>query len=280
MAQDGSLQAGQVDAGVDAELVAQQHPGSLERPERLGLAARPVQADHELLPPSLAQRLVGDEVLEGGDGRGPELELRVRADLEGQVAQLLEPAPLEDRRWPLAELVVGTPPPSVHGGSQELQAVLRRHRGRPGTHPCECVLEGIGIAGHVDAREEVAAGAGLDGVGADDLAQAHHVGLQRAGVAHDIARPERLPQDFVGDHLIELERQRGEQGPLPGPRQGVAAGCAAHHQGSEHPELHVRTVAGAPNRDARRGPGASAQLPGHALLVMIFGLIPPRRVWA
>ena len=92
VAQDRPLEAGQVDARIDAELVAEQHPGPFEGPERLGLPTGPVQADHQLLPSPLPQWLVVDQVLERGDGRGPQLELGIGSGFQGELAQLLEPA--------------------------------------------------------------------------------------------------------------------------------------------------------------------------------------------
>ena len=72
--------------------------------ERLGLAARPVEGEHQLAAETLAQRMVPDERLElrQHGGVAAERELRLEALLERGEPQLLEP---RDRR--LRERLVG-----------------------------------------------------------------------------------------------------------------------------------------------------------------------------
>ena len=84
LAQDRRVQRLQRGARLDAELVDAAPPRVLVGAQRLGLAARAVEGEHELAAQALAQGVRGDERLELAD------ELGVAAELELGVVEVLE----------------------------------------------------------------------------------------------------------------------------------------------------------------------------------------------
>jgi hypothetical protein len=78
LGQDGRLQAAQVGARLEAQLLAEHGTGVLEGGQGLGLAARPVQRCHELAAEALAERRGGNGSLQFGHelGVAPERQPR------------------------------------------------------------------------------------------------------------------------------------------------------------------------------------------------------------
>ena len=68
VAQHCPLELPELVARLEPELVAEKRAGSPVCLERVGLAPRPVQREHEVQPEALAQRLLRNEPLELGDG--------------------------------------------------------------------------------------------------------------------------------------------------------------------------------------------------------------------
>ena len=130
------LEALQLRARVDAELLDQDPAPLLIGLERLGLASRAVERDHQLPARPLAQRILGDKRLELADDLrvSPQREIGLDALLDRREAQLLEP---RDRR--LGEVVVGEVPerrtaPQVERLAKQRRPTLRVPRGA-GTRP-------------------------------------------------------------------------------------------------------------------------------------------------
>ena len=99
LAQDRSVELLELLAGLDAELVDEDVPGVLKRPERLGLPTRPVEREHQLCAQPFAQWMALDERLELSDElRGaPGGELRVEPFFENRQQLLLQPGDLRPR---------------------------------------------------------------------------------------------------------------------------------------------------------------------------------------
>src|SRR4029079_10452321 len=75
LTEDRLLELAQLAAGLDPELVHERAARVLVGAERLGLAPRAVQRAHELAAQALAQRVLGDQLLElGHDIAAPERE--------------------------------------------------------------------------------------------------------------------------------------------------------------------------------------------------------------
>ena len=96
MDEDAPLQLGELLARLEPELVDERRARVAVRRERLGLAARAVQRQHQLPGEPLAQRVVADGRRELADELGvPAVgELALEAALERGQAQLLEPRDL------------------------------------------------------------------------------------------------------------------------------------------------------------------------------------------
>ncbi len=96
LAEDGALQRSQLLARVETEALGEECACAVVRRERLGLALRVVEGEHELAPQALAKRLLGDEALQLGDERSVTAERQLRIDslLEGDEAKLVQPASL------------------------------------------------------------------------------------------------------------------------------------------------------------------------------------------
>ncbi len=245
--QDRLVQRAQLGAGRRAQLLVQQPVDLPERVQRLGLAAGPVQRQHQLAPEPLAQR-----VLAGQRAQLAHQE-RVPAHHQLHVDALFEHAqPLlgQPRHLLAVQQLAG----HVGQGGAAPQ-VQRLGVGGGGLHQVAGGPRPLGARGQVGEQEHVdALGGHLDlvavGDRADDrrvaqgLPQPHHVGLQGApGPGRRRALPQPLDQ-FVHAHgPVGAQQQRGEQhpvlagahrgGPLPDP----------HLQRPEKPELRTRTHA-------------------------------------
>jgi hypothetical protein len=93
LAQDRQLQIAQPRRRLDAQLLVEPPAEALVGGERLGLAARAVEGEHELAVRALAQRVRRDQQLELGDelaGRAAG-EIRLDALLQAVQSQVIEP---------------------------------------------------------------------------------------------------------------------------------------------------------------------------------------------
>ena len=80
LAEDRGLELAELGAGIDAELLDERLARGAVGGERVGLAARAVEREHELRARPFAQRLGGDERLELGDELGVAPERKVGLD--------------------------------------------------------------------------------------------------------------------------------------------------------------------------------------------------------
>jgi len=104
VSQDCALELLQRRARFETEAIDERCPRLSVRIERLGLAPRSIQGEHELPAEPLAQRVIPDQRFELGNdfGMAAERQVGVDAELEGRQTNLLES---RDRR--LRERLVG-----------------------------------------------------------------------------------------------------------------------------------------------------------------------------
>jgi hypothetical protein len=145
------VDAGQLVAGIDAELLGEQPPAVGEHPQRLGLPPAAVQRDHQQSPHPLPQRVVGHHGREVRDNLlvTAQRQQDVRPLLRGRGAQLAQACPLGlgERAWH---------PRERHAPPQRERRVERAHRARQVAAlaqlagPGEALLErdGVGLARH------------------------------------------------------------------------------------------------------------------------------------
>ena len=106
MQEDRLLEALKSLARVEAELVAQCRARFLHHGERVRLATRPVQGEHQQLSQPLAQRVVPDERLQLGDRLtvSTDREVGLQTMLERDEAQRFQPKDLVVREGLVAEV--------------------------------------------------------------------------------------------------------------------------------------------------------------------------------
>ena len=237
--EDRRLKPPHLRPGIHPELVGQHHAQPPARLQRLTLPPVAVQRDHELRPPPLPQRRLGDQLLALRDGVAatPHGQDRGHPLLCDRRAQLVEPGRFRTRERTVRELRERRTPPErerlVEGGDRSSAlaplgepATLRDQRTRRG-----------GIGG--EPFQHVTRWAGDDrGVptALDAPPQPQHVVLQcLRGRPRRRARPERLDQPILGDHRTDVQGEHGQQAALLGPAElHLAAGSDQAH-GSEDP---------------------------------------------
>ncbi len=158
------LEALQLRAGVDAQLVGEQttHPGT--GGQRVGLPPRPVQVGDEQRPQPLTQGVCGDEVLELGD----QLARRPQVGPGGQ-ALLDQPEPGLRQAQP-----VRVRPGGVPGAGQQLAAEERQRPVAELEHPGRVLrpAQGGGLVGQAQDADGIHV-LRVDGEGVAGLPAAH-----------------------------------------------------------------------------------------------------------
>ena len=121
VAEDAALELLQRRAGLDAELVDEHSPGRAVRVERVLLPSRAVEREDVLLAQALAERLLGEQLLELGEQRvvPPERELGVVPQLDRRQAQRRSSRPAS-----VSE--IGSPARSASGGPRQSASARRR----------------------------------------------------------------------------------------------------------------------------------------------------------
>ena len=120
-------------ARVEAELGGENPAPLRERLERLGLAAAPVERDHQLSSEPLAERLTTDALLELADELGvpPEGQVGLDPILERGGALLLEPSDMRLRERLVGQIGERRAAPEAEGVTQavrRLRCVTARQR--------------------------------------------------------------------------------------------------------------------------------------------------------
>ena len=129
--QDRALEPGECRTRLDAELLEQRSLRGLERVERLGLAPRSVQREHEKTPETLAVGVLGDQGLELADEMRVPTEREVCIDpvFDGDEPELLESGDLGTREVLEREVGERRPGPELERGAKEVGGASRVARG-------------------------------------------------------------------------------------------------------------------------------------------------------
>ena len=219
------VDAGQVAARIDAELIGEHPPAFREHPQRLSVPSAAVQRDHQQPAHPLPQRVIRHH------GRQVGHDLLVAAKRQqdvgplfrGRGAQLTETHPLRLRERPGHPGERDTPP-------QRERRVERDHRAGQVTSlaqlagPAEILLEGhrVRLAGHQvkhvssSGGDQHPAWPAQRTVGLDDPAQAGHVGVDATlGADRGILSPDRIDQLAPGYHPVCPHRQDAKHSLLP-----------------------------------------------------------------
>ena len=243
---DATLEVLQRGRGLETHLVAEEAPIVLERTERLDVATRAIQREHELRTRLLVERMRRDERLELAD------ELRVLAEREAEVVALpdrRETKPLQANGQRSHELVIGElgerrPAPQTQRVRQQRHRVRRIRLGehaRSGDHRLEA--RGVQLRGadsqHVARRlAQQHRSGGLPRI--HDTSQSRHVGLERAQrIRRRAVRPQDVRQAVGRDDLARLHQQCREQLPLPRAAQGELPSAVPDLERAQDAELHA-----------------------------------------
>jgi hypothetical protein len=210
------VDAGQVTARIDAELIGEHPPTFGEHPQRLGVPSAAVQRDHQQPAHPLPQRMI----LHHGGQVGHDLLVTAKRQqnvgplFRGRGAQLAEPHPLRLRERAGHAGERDTPP-------QRQGRVERDHRAGQVTGltqlagPAEVLLEGhrVRLAGHQvkhvsgPGRDQDPARPAQRPVGFNDPPQAGHVGVDAAlGAGRGILPPDRIDQFAPGYNPVRPHR--------------------------------------------------------------------------
>ena len=168
-----------------------------------------------------------------------EREIRLDAVLERRQPQLLQPRHLGLRERLVAHVLVRPPAPQP-----ERLAEARRRRGgfaarQLGRPRATSVLEALEVELAGRQAQPVPGPVQLDPIGAEPVAQAGHVDLQRVdGCRGRLLAPQRVDQPVARDDLAARDQQAREQRDLLARRQLDGAGGGGDLHGPEHAELH------------------------------------------
>ncbi len=243
LAQHLLVQPGQLRGRVGAQFGGQRRPQPGVRVQRLGRPARRHPRPDQNRDRPLAQRVRRDQRLggRGGLGHPAQCEQRRGPVLPRARAQAGEPGDLGlDGR--VLDLGERAPPPEGERGVERGETAGRVRRGRG--------VEVRHEAGSVEGGdvEPVAARARRDRRGGrESPAQTGHEGLQRGDrIGGLLVRPHQVGQRVAVDVGPGVQRERGQQPPLPSARQRYRRTVgAAQDDRSEHGDHdHVVIVAG------------------------------------
>ncbi len=239
--EDRLLDAAQLAARLEPELLDQMFPGPLVGGEGVRLPAAAVQRHHQVAPQPLAERVIMDECLELAHELGVAAHRKIGAD-----------AGLDRRGVLLLQAHRLTGEPSVGGdGAEGLTAPQRRrvtedHTGPrrvAGTHRSLPIAHEGAKSPDVDVTwrnaQRVARRLRGDHLGAERLAQVPDVGLQGlAGRRWRVVTPDRGDQRVRRDHRPGVQRQRRQQRALLGGAEYRTARGAIHQEGAQKTQAH------------------------------------------
>jgi hypothetical protein len=241
--QDRALQLPQPLARLDAQLLDQLAAGVLVGLQRVGLAVRAVEREHQLRAQPLAERVLGDQRLELSDhlGMAAQRQPCVDPQLQGSHSHVGEAGDLA-----LGERLVGEIGERL--AAPEPEAFVERGGGLPRTvrrqlvpglreEPFEPVrVEPVGVelqAVPVLPGDDQVAAAG------QRLAQPRHMdldGLGRRGGR--VLAPELLDQPVGAERLVGVQHQHGEQRTLLAPSERDFTALVEDLERSEDAEVH------------------------------------------
>jgi hypothetical protein len=245
VAEDRGVQALEQRARLDAELLHEHGAARAVDLERLGLAARAVEREHQLAAKPLPQRMLPDERLELADELGvpAERELRLGVLLDEREPELLEPRDLRLRERLVREL-------------GERLAAPGRERLREQPRPPRGVAHSRFVDELPHAREvelpradvdEVAGRARLDRLLAERLAELGDEVLERGDRGRRrLSAPERVDESVGRDDAARVEEEEREERALLRPAEREHAVAVDRFERTEDAELDHGHVVTAP----------------------------------
>jgi hypothetical protein len=255
--QDALVKPYELRRGVDAQLVRQDLPDPLVRPQRLRLSPLSVEGQHEEAPQALPPRVSGDQGLQLPDGLGLNAGRQEPFDpgFLSLEAELIESGRLGEERGLLGEVAEGRPPPQAQRVLERRDGHVRIHREAFLRVSHERVESRSVQLGGIEPQA-VAGSVALDPVVTEGLPEVRDVGLDHvAGLLGWLLRPDLVDQRLGGHELVRTKNQVREDGALLGPAKGDGVSPHVHLERAEDPEQrHAVGIA----RDGGAGPSASS----------------------
>jgi hypothetical protein len=220
LVEDSSLELPECGAGLDAELRDEEHSRPPVDAERVGLAARSIEGEHQLSAQALSQRVRDDELRELGDDlrRPAEPQVCVDPQLDCRQAQLLETCDRRLRERLEPEIRERRPAPERERLAQDRRRVAKAlflQRLPPFAHE---QLEAVEIELVAGGSDHVARPFGEQDTVRQHAAQSRDANLQRLPGRRGRARaPEVVDQPVGVNSFVRMEQEQREQRAFLGP---------------------------------------------------------------
>ena len=211
LAQDRAVERLQLRPGLDPELLDERPPRIVVGGERLGLAAAPVEREHQVRAQPLAQRVRADERLDLGHELGVRAQLEVGGDplLEHAEAQILEPVDLGLRERLQLHVGQRRPAPERERLAEEQRPVppAQPHRASRTSRSKRAEIELVAVElEHVPGRPR------LQQSGPEQLAQLRDGVLERGRRRpRRVLAPELVDEALRRDRLVRAQEQQRQQ---------------------------------------------------------------------
>jgi hypothetical protein len=201
--------------GIDAKLVREDRAGPFERAEGIGLAVHAVQREHQLAPQPLAQGILTREPLQLRHG----LDMATEVELDGDLLlcclelELLQPGDLGRKGRLVRQVGERRPPPQIERFRECRRGGTWLAVGSTRLMQQSFEAERVDIIGF--GAEQVPGGVALDRTRAEHGPEARDVRLKgpACGVG-GVVSPQRVDQPLGGNHLVRVQDQVSEDGPL------------------------------------------------------------------
>ncbi len=241
MTQDRLLEALQLLAGLEAELLVEDPACASVRGERIGLAFRPIQGEHQLPPQPFAVRVLADQAFQLIDQRGilAERKVGLNSILERRQPKILQTLGLQSQGPFVAHPCEGMAPPELQGLAQARRRSTTRSAFERLVSLSREPFETVRVHAVVPDVERVARGAARDrGIGTQHGAELGDVGAdRRQGAFGRLSMPELVGEPIERNRPRSTDEQECEQHALARPPERNRDSIPDDLDGAEHPKL-------------------------------------------
>src|SRR4029453_2486886 len=232
--------------GIDAELLGQGPPSTVEGDQRISLPTRPILSQHQLGPEALPEREPNDQRLQLADDRGVVADLQVALEplLQRAQTQLLEPSDLCLSERYVGQVLERGSPEQREGSAEDPSRgpVIRGCKSRP--RPIEQDLEALQIELAVLNPQQVSGCPGYEArsesVSAEELPQAGDGRIEgRTRAARRRIPPHPFDEAVPRYPRVPVEQQYRQRRPLLLPAEREDPIRLEDLQRAENPKLQL-----------------------------------------
>ena len=239
--EDLGVQKLQILARLDTQFLDEQGSRVAIGGQCVGLAARPVQRQHQLAAQGFAERMLDDEGLQLRDSSGvvAEREVRLDATRERHEPEFQEAIPLGGGEIVGSKLGQRWPAPQLERLADHRRRVPRVAGVEGDPSASDQGLEPADIDFVCGDSEPVAAALGLQQTVAERLPQLIDVAVDDLGRSDGrVVAPDLVDQGLGGHDLLAPQHEQGQQGAWFGRADLDIAAVPADHERAEDAELH------------------------------------------